>query len=465
MGNATSSFDEGSNPNPKYVPEGVWLSDSASRTAPSATLAINELSKQLQAEGKEIYRMGLGQSPFPVPPPLVKALAECAAQKDYLPVQGLLALREAIAAWLSAPPSLTGSPVSGAKFEVDNIIVGPGTKELMFTLQFCLDAELLLPSPSWVSYAPQANLLGRKVRWLETKKENGWKLDPLSLQTFLKSPSQSRWKTKLLVLNFPCNPTGSAFSAEELKQLAEVLKDFPEVVVLSDEIYSLTNFTKEGHTSIAQYLPDRTCISNGLSKWAGAGGWRLGFLALPSALVKVRKAICGVASETFSCVAAPIQHASIVAFDSQNSGMISFLKTQRKVNARIVRAAAEALKAGGVPVLEPSGGFYLWADLSGVGSVRRRFKEGVKMSEALLRQHGVALLAGSHFGRPKEELTVRIAAVDFDGAAAMAAAAAEQSEGEAGESKERDEVFCREYAPRVMKAIELLIGFCKGEGH
>ena len=130
----------------------------------SATLAIDERSRQLRADGKDVVRLGLGQSPFPVPPAVVEALRRHAHQKAYLPVEGLPELREAIAGYFNR--------TIGIDANARRIVVGPGTKELMFLLQLACDCELLLPAPSWVSYAPQAALNGRSVRWLPTRVED-----------------------------------------------------------------------------------------------------------------------------------------------------------------------------------------------------------------------------------------------------------------------------------------------------
>jgi aspartate aminotransferase len=138
---------------PRYL-----LNQTVEQLTPSATLAINEQSQQLADSGAELFRLGFGQSPFPVPQSLVKALQDNAHQKAYLPAQGLLALRQAIGDYLLRTEQLNYQP--------EQILVGPGTKELMYLLQSVLQAELVLPSPSWVSYAPQAAILGREISWL-----------------------------------------------------------------------------------------------------------------------------------------------------------------------------------------------------------------------------------------------------------------------------------------------------------
>jgi len=140
----------------------------------------------------------------------------------------------------------------------------------MFIIQLVYYGDLIIPTPSWVSYAPQAHIIGRHVYWLPTKKENKWLLTPAELERHCRQdPSRPR----LLILNYPNNLTGLTYSRDELKELAHVAEKY-KVLILSDEIYGELNFNGT-HTSIAKYYPEGTIISSGLSKWCGAGGWRL----------------------------------------------------------------------------------------------------------------------------------------------------------------------------------------------
>jgi aspartate aminotransferase len=192
----------------------------------SATLAINERCQRMLADGCEVIRLGFGQSPFPVPEVVVDELRRQAHQKAYLPVQGLPELRDAVAAYLDRTEGLSYSP--------KQVLIGPGTKELMFLLQFICEAELVLPSPSWVSYAPQAGITGRPVRWLSDARDIDAGLDPDALDALC---AEQPGRTRLLVLNYPNNPTGSTYTAEQLEAIAKVARKH-QVLVLSDEIYA-----------------------------------------------------------------------------------------------------------------------------------------------------------------------------------------------------------------------------------
>ncbi|MGH7693589.1 MAG: aminotransferase class I/II-fold pyridoxal phosphate-dependent enzyme, partial [Gemmatimonadaceae bacterium] len=158
-------------------PDASWIDESVRSLSASPTLAINELSNRLRREGRTIYKLGMGQSPFPVPEIVVEALRAAAQENDYLPVRGLPELRAAVAAHHRTTQGLDLTP--------DDILIGPGSKELMFLTQLVLDAELFVPSPSWVSYVPQARLAGRRATWIPTRREEDWHLTPNGLAAAL----------------------------------------------------------------------------------------------------------------------------------------------------------------------------------------------------------------------------------------------------------------------------------------
>jgi aspartate aminotransferase len=272
-------------------PRGVHLNLRVRGLGHSPTVAIDELSNRLRAEGREIYKLGLGQSPFPVPPVVVDCLRENAGRKEYLPVCGLPALREAVADYHRRN--------HGTRCRAEDVLIGPGSKELMFLLQVVFYGDLIVPTPSWVSYAPQARIVGRHVRWLHTSEAAGWRLQPEQLEALcVEDPGRPR----IIVLNYPGNPTGGTYTPAELEALADVARAH-EVVVLSDEIYGELHHRGE-HVSIERFYSDGTIVSSGLSKWCGAGGWRLGTFAFPGALRWLLDAMAAVASETFTSTSA-----------------------------------------------------------------------------------------------------------------------------------------------------------------
>ncbi|HHO52212.1 MAG TPA: aminotransferase class I/II-fold pyridoxal phosphate-dependent enzyme [Deltaproteobacteria bacterium] len=404
---------------------------------PSATLAIQERCRVLEAEGRSVCRLGLGQSPFPVPERVVAALIAHAHEKDYLPVRGLPALRQAVAAHHRR--------TQGLQIEAEDVLIGPGSKELLFGLQLAYDAELILPAPSWVSYAPQARLLGRRVRWIPTDPEQGWRLQPEALA--------AAWPVGrgpgLLVLNSPNNPVGHSYDAEHLAAIAAVARE-RGLLVLSDEIYGALHH-QGGHATIAAAYPEGTLISSGLSKWCGAGGWRLGTLAGPPQLRWLLDAMAVVASETYTSVSAPIQHAAVVAY-TDHPDLRSYLHRSRLVLRALGGWAAGRLRGAGCRCPEPEGAFYLLCDLSpALGSAPI---SGARLCTSLLDELQIAVLPGSDFGLPPSDPVIRIALVDFDGAAALAAA----------HDGPIDEAFLRRHCGRVVEGIERLVGWLRAGG-
>jgi aspartate aminotransferase len=376
----------------------------------SATVAINERAARLIGEGRAITRMGLGQSPFPVPVSVVEALCAHATRKEYLPVRGLETLRAAIAEYHSRRADIDCSP--------DDVIVGPGSKELMFLLQIVYYGELVVPTPAWVSYAPQAQIVGRRISRLPTSRADAFRVVPEQLEALCRHDPK---RPRLVVLNYPCNPTGTTYSGDELAALAAVARRF-RILILSDEIYAELHYGGR-HVSIATAYPEGTIVSSGLSKWCGAGGWRLGTFVFPRQLRWLMDAVAAVASETYTSTSAPIQYAAVTAF---RGGMAieRYLLRARRILSALSRECASRMRGSGIDVVEPAGAFYMFPDFSALRDrlERRGISTSAQLAEFLLEEAGVAVLPGSDFGRDPDELTLRLALVDFDGAKAMVAA-------------------------------------------
>jgi aspartate aminotransferase len=404
----------------------------------SATLGINERSHQLIAQGKQIYKLGLGQSPFPVPDVVVDALKANAFQKDYLPVLGLAELRSAVAAYYGRK--------SGLEFAADDVMIGPGSKELMFILQLVYYGELVIPTPSWVSYAPQAHIIGRQIKWLETDAKNHWKVTPDNLAKLCASDPD---RPRLIILNYPSNPHGYTYSPQELAAIAAVARQY-RILVLADEIYGEVDFSGE-HRSIAEFYPEGTIVSSGLSKWCGAGGWRLGTFAFPSQLQWLKNAMATAASETYTSTSAPIQYAAVTAFEG-GPEIEAYLFHSRRILQNLAKTLVNRLNRAGFDIAHTHGGFYLFLDFEMFrpGLAANGINNSVELCERLINETGVALLPGVAFGRPATEMTLRIAFVDFDGAAALEAA----RETPADESLPED--FSDRHCAKCVTAIDLL---------
>jgi len=359
---------------------------------PSSTLKINEVSRELENKGKKIFKFGFGQSPFQVPIDVVNELKNNAYQNKYLPMQGLKELRDAVAKYTSSKKKYN--------YNSENVIIGPGSKELMFLLHVLFDGDIILPASSWVSYAPQAILGRNKIQKIQTTRENNWFPKGEEIEKII---LKDKKKNYLLFLNSPNNPSGQI--CENLEEISEIAKKY-NLIILSDEIYSELSF-EEGFKSISSFCPEKTIISTGLSKWCSAGGWRLGYFIIPDSLNNLRDTINVLASETFSSVSAPIQYAAIKAYSVNHS---EYINNSKKILKAVGNYVYENLKSNKVTINKPQGGFYLMPEFS-----NKSFSTSSDMCDNLLNETGVALLPGSDFGFDDNRMLARLSFTDFNG--------------------------------------------------
>ena len=391
---------------------------------PSSTLKINEISKNLEKEGKNIFKFGFGQSPFPVPKNLINELKNNAHQNKYLPMQGLEELRKSVAKYTSTKKNFD--------YTHENVIIGPGSKELMFLLHIAFEGEIILPIPSWVSYAPQAILGRNKIQMLQTKRENNWFPTSFEIEQVI---LKDKKKNYLLFLNSPNNPSGQI--CENLEEISEITKKY-NLIILSDEIYSEISFNKN-YRSISNFCPEKTIISTGLSKWCGAGGWRLGYFIIPDELRIIKDTLNVLASETFSAVSAPIQYAAIQAYKGNHD---DYIKSSRNILKAVGNYVYDKLKSNKILINKPQGGFYLMPEF-----VTKKFNSSSEMCNDILNKTGVALLPGSDFGFDKKKLIVRLSFTDFDGNNFM---------NEYEKKDELNEDMIKKFAPKIVEGTEKL---------
>jgi aspartate aminotransferase len=403
---------------------------------PSATVAINERCNAMRAEGREVFKLGLGQSPFPVPHVVTEELKANAWQKDYLPVKGLRQLRDSVADYYRRGEGLSATG--------DDVLIGPGSKELMFLLQLVYYGDIVIPTPAWVSYAPQARIIGRNVVFLHTDAENRWLLTARQLAEHC---NEDVGRPRIVILNYPSNPTGATYSSQQLQEIAQVARQH-RLVILSDEIYGELHH-EGGHLSIARYYPDGTILSSGLSKWCGAGGWRLGTFTFPQRLRWLLDAMAAVASETYTSTSAPIQYAAARAF-RVGTEIEQYLWRARRVLKTLGEWQVARYEEAGVQVQRPDGAFYLFPNFGAHRDklAARGITTSAQLCTRLLDDTGVAILPGSDFGRPWSELTARLAYVDFDGARVMSHLESH------GEQAKLDEAFFETHCPNVLKATQ-----------
>eukprot|EP01029_Cantina_marsupialis_P027787 TRINITY_DN773_c0_g1_i1.p1 TRINITY_DN773_c0_g1~~TRINITY_DN773_c0_g1_i1.p1 ORF type:complete len:575 (+),score=199.35 TRINITY_DN773_c0_g1_i1:97-1821(+) len=241
----------------------------------SPALAINEKCNELRQEGKTVYRAGFGESPFPVPEVVVEELKKNADKHAYYPTQGIPELREAAASYLRRELKIDA--------EAERIMVAPGAKILIQQVYQALDAEIIIPTPCWVTYYPNTVITGKKYTIVPTCREHNWKITPAEIKDLVAKDVAGSNKRRLLVLNYPHNPTGVTYSREELVALVDILREH-QILVLSDEIYATFQQDGHKHCSLGEVYPEGTIVLNGMSKSYGAGGWRLAFASIPKPL-------------------------------------------------------------------------------------------------------------------------------------------------------------------------------------
>ena len=391
---------------------------------PSSTLLINETSRKLEKQGKKIYKFGFGQSPFKVPEDIVNELKDNAHQNKYLPMQGLSELRNAVAKYTSKRKNYD--------YKSENVIIGPGSKELMFLLHVIFDGEIILPAPSWVSYAPQAILGRNKIQILRTNRENNWFPTAAEIEEVV---LKDKNKNYLLFLNSPNNPSGQI--CKNLDEISKIVNKY-NLIILSDEIYSELTF-ESSFMSISNFCPEKTIISTGLSKWCGAGGWRLGYFLIPDKLVEIKNMINVLASETFSAVSAPIQYAAIKAYEYDHS---NYINKSRNILSAVGNYVYENLKSNKVLINKPQGGFYLMPEF-----LNKVFNSSSEMCDSILNDTGVALLPGSDFGFAKTQMLARLSFTDFDGQEFMS---------KIEDNQKIDNDHIAKFAPKVVEGVDKL---------
>ena len=391
---------------------------------PSSTLLINETSRRLEKQGKKIFKFGFGQSPFKVPEDVVKELKDNAHQNKYLPMQGLSELRNAVAKYTSKKKNYD--------YKSENVIIGPGSKELMFLLHVIFDGEIILPAPSWVSYAPQAVLGRNKIQILQTKRENNWFPTALEIEEII---LKDKSKNYLLFLNSPNNPSGQI--CDNLEEIASIAQKY-NLIILSDEIYSELTF-KDNYQSISSFCPEKTIVSTGLSKWCGAGGWRLGYFLVPDSLIEIKNMINVLASETFSAVSAPIQYAAIKAYENDHS---NYINKSKNILYAVGNYVYENLKSNKILINKPQGGFYLMPEF-----LNKKFNSSSEMCDNILNNTGVALLPGSDFGFDQTKMLARLSFTDFDGQEFM-------NKIEGNQKINKDHIA--NFAPKIIEGVDKL---------
>lgn len=422
------------------------LTSQAREVKPSATLAMNELVVKKRMMGERVLHMGFGESPFPVHPNVRQALCENAGIKSYLPTQGILPLRKRISSFYEFFFQLNYTP--------EQVIIAPGSKILIFDALLSLDGPLLLPAPSWVSYQHQARLMGKKVYYIKTHPEESYRLTPKTLEEIIHNIPEKVNDQKILLLNYPNNPTGNSFSSSQLKELAMIAKDY-NVIILSDEIYALISFYDQKHHSIAEFYPEGTLVTGGLSKDRSLGGFRLGVMLLPADKNDLLKAMLSIGSETWACAAAPIQYAAIEAYDT-NLEIVNFIRDCTVIHQIMGEYIHKRLHDINVRCPSPQGAFYLFPDWNQFRNklIKKGITTSKDLAENLINNWNVSSLPGSEFGMLVDDLCLRLATVDYNGDEVL-----RKFQKNRKEVLDDTERFINSVAPRIVAACDQLVDF------
>lgn len=377
----------------------------------SATLAANEVAAARRADGKPLFHMGFGQAPFPAHPAVADALARAAHENRYERVAGLERLCDAARAYFATKLDLEPSDYE--------VVVAPGSKLLLFALQMAIEGDTLLPTPSWVSYEPQASMLGDRAIWVPTElSESGYRIDPERLRSAIVEARAQGLNPTKLILNSPNNPTGLELPAADHAELAELCAA-EDIFVISDEIYGLVSFDGT-HRSFARTLPEATAVTTGLSKHVSLGGWRVGFGLIPQRATGLYERLVAIASETWSAVSTPVQLAALVAVSGE-AEIEEHIELCTRIHAAVARDIAARIDGNDVVCHRPAGAFYLWPDFepSREALAARGIHTSAELAAALLTESSTLTLAGSSFGASPETLALRLSVCDYDGAQAL----------------------------------------------
>ena len=365
-----------------------YLSDRINAMEVSATLGMAAKTRELKAEGKDIIGLSLGEPDFDIPDFIKEAAIEAIQQNysKYTPIDGYLELREAICEKFKRDNNLNYKP--------SQIVVSTGAKQCLANVALAMlnpGDEVIFPAPYWVSYKEIAKMAGGVPIEVHTTIENNFKITPAQLEAAITS------KTKMVWFNTPCNPSGSIYSKAELEALAVVLRKYPHIFILSDEIYEYINFTNERVTSVAEIdgLYERTITVNGMSKAFAMTGWRIGYMGAPE---WISKACAKVQGQVTSGTNAIAQRASIAALKAPKS-KIQYMVDEFKRRRDLVLQLLNEIE--GFKLNIPEGAFYVFPDISSFFGKTLRghiINNASDFSLYLLKEAMVATVTGEAFG-------------------------------------------------------------------
>ncbi|MEV4553469.1 pyridoxal phosphate-dependent aminotransferase [Nonomuraea wenchangensis] len=360
----------------------------------SATLAANEDIERRRRAGERVLHLAFGEAGLPVHPALRDRLAAASEHNGYGPVAGAAGLRESAAGYWDR---------RGLPTDPELVVCGPGSKSLLYGLLLAIGGDIVLPMPSWVSYAAQADLVGSRPVLVPAPPGEGGVPDPERVAAEVRAARAAGRTVSSVLVTLPDNPTGRLASPESIARIVEVAREL-DLTIISDEIYrDLVHDPALPYTSPADLAPERTVITTGLSKSLALGGWRIGVVRLPTGAHALRGKLLAVASEIWSAPAAPVQEAAAYAFGEPEE-LVERVNLSRRLHGTLARAVHACFAAAGARVPEPQGGFYLYPDLGHLG-----LGGSAELTKLLLEEHGIGVLPGHAFGDDPAAARVRVA--------------------------------------------------------
>jgi aspartate/methionine/tyrosine aminotransferase len=292
------------------------------------------------------------------------------------------------------------------------------------------------------------------VIYIEASPESSYLLTPSLLQASLDKTNLDLSRQKLLLLNYPTNPTGQSYSKEQLKELVPILRK-NNIIVISDEIYALISYNGQDHHSLAEYYPEGTIITGGFSKDRSLGGYRLGVLLLPKGNDDVKRSILSIVSEIWSSASSPIQYAAIDAY-SPDKEILEYIQICTRIHRMMTNYVYNRLIEAGISCVSPKGGFYLFPDWNDKKELLQRMDltTSKKLAQFLLKTYNLASLPGSEFGMPKNNLCLRLSTVDYDGSLVL-----KEYKERASTIDKNPLEFVNEFAPNLVVACDIFKEF------
>ena len=369
---------------------------------PSATLAINERIGQRIREGRDVLHLAFGEAGLPVPPGVAEVLARAAPRNGYGPVAGSADARAAAAGYFER---------RGVPTVPEQTLFAPGSKPLIYALIRVLPGDVVIPQPSWVSYAAHAALAGKRLVQVPIGPSAGGVPDPDALEEALAAARRDGAAPGVVVLTLPDNPTGTQPSPKLVERVCEIA-DRHGLLIVADEIYRDLAHDPETFRGPAEVVPERSFVTNGLSKAAALGGYRIGFARMADGPLgaEARAAVAGVAGAVWSALAAPMQAVAAHVL-SEPAELREHVARCRALHRAVARAAYREVAAAGIDCRPPSGAFYLYPDFAARRDelAAHGVTTSLALAEHLLEHHDVGVLAGAAFGDEPGALRVRMA--------------------------------------------------------